>query len=354
MAVVLLGWCCVGAACGQQGIALMPGVVNNPANRSLRRALFSFAQGSLCEQLRRTSVPLKFRKADPSIGRFFPQTCAVRALANENLFVELTGHGYAWTNLTGRMGFQASAAVEYDHDFVIDDGSMYVYFRQASTQKSELQVKMVERQGQLRGATLASLLGGGDVQQMVQRVGSRILKHQLGRGFTVIRHSDGDTEFGMGLLERGERPLVPFDKADSDWPLLANDRSELHSGQRDYVGPFYIDDESHALHLTAVVEGAPAVDVLVVAKPVGDGWVSGYESYAAPAAPPGPVFFQQALVAAPSGAAQPLRQQLQLPPGGYYVVFDHTAVAGVTSPVHQARDDRAALVSYGVQLGEVE
>ena len=126
-------------------MALLPGVVNDPSNRTLRRELFSFAIDQLCSEMQARSLPLKLRDPDPSVGRFFPTACNVQQMPSENLFVQFLGHGYAWTNVTGRMGFEASAAVEYDHDFLMDGSTMYVYFRQIQTQSRNFQVRMVER-----------------------------------------------------------------------------------------------------------------------------------------------------------------------------------------------------------------
>ena len=46
------------------------------------------------------------------------------------------------------------------------------------------------------------------------------------------------------------------------------------------------------------------------------------------------------------------RRTVPLAAGSYYVVLDNTATAGVTAPAGHAHDDRAALVSYGVQIGD--
>ena len=43
---------------------------------------------------------------------------------------------------------------------------------------------------------------------------------------------------------------------------------------------------------------------------------------------------------------------LALPPGYYYLVLDNTASAGRTSPPNAANDDRAALVSYAIEIGD--
>jgi hypothetical protein len=79
--------------------------------------------------MQRRGIPLRLRDEDPSIGRYFPTSCAVQFLENGNLFVQFSGHGYAFSTATGRVGFEASAGVEYDHDFLVEEGSMYIYFR---------------------------------------------------------------------------------------------------------------------------------------------------------------------------------------------------------------------------------
>ena len=68
---------------------------------------------------------------------------------------------------------------------------------------------------------------GTTVQAVSQQVGSRILQHQLTRGFTVVRESDGSASFALGMLDKGATPDAPYARGDSDWQLLANERTEL-------------------------------------------------------------------------------------------------------------------------------
>lgn len=353
LGVLLLAVTSLGASCGQSALSILPGVVNDPSNRTLRREIFGYAVSELCSELQSRSIPLKLRDPDPSIGRFFPSACNVQQMPSENLFVQLLGHGYAWTNVTGRMGFEASAAVEYDQDFLMDGSTMYVYFRQVQTQSRHFQVRMVER-GEGSAAGVAGLLGGS-LQAVTQQVGERILDQQLTRGFTVIRESDGTVSFTLGVLDKGQSPLVPFQRGDSDWLLLANDRTELHLEQRDYVGPFTVEDEDDALWLTALVEGAPAVDVLVVPKAVGDTWIQAYETQPAPPPLVGAALVDEVVPVGTTVPGRPpvsWRRALVVPPGSYWVVFDNTSSAGKTTPTPGQLDDRAALVSYAVQLGD--
>ena len=181
------------------------------------------------------------------------------------------------------------------------------------------------------------------------------MQHQLARGFTVVRESDGAVTFSLGVIEQGQTPPVPFGLGESDWLVLANERTELHQNQRDFAGPFTIGDDDEALVLTALVEGAPAVDVVVVDKAVGDLWIHTYERQAGAPAPPNPPVFEEVIQASAAvpGARPPLwRRMLRLRSGSYYIVFDNTTTAGRTAPAGGPGDDRAALVSYAVQLGD--
>lgn len=355
--VLALGLASLGASCGQAAITLLPGVLNNPGNRSLRRALFGFAITELCSEMKSRSVPLMMQDTDPAIGRFFPTACKVDQLADENLFVQFTGHGYAWTNVTGRIGFEASAAVQYNHDFFADSGDLYVYFRQVAAQSTGFTPLMIER-GDTGAASGGLALFGTSINAVTKQLGERVLAHQLARGFTVVRRGDGEVSFALGVLETGQKPLAPFDRRGSDWLMLANDRSELHAGQRDFAGPFTLKDKGDALYLTAVVEGAPQVDVLVVPRAAGDAWVAQYERYGQTGAPPFPPLFEDVLsmAAIPVHSSPPMAMRKRLPVGigSYYLVFDHTGTAGRTVPTATPLDDRAATVSYAVQLGDAE
>jgi hypothetical protein len=46
------------------------------------------------------------------------------------------------------------------------------------------------------------------------------------------------------------------------------------------------------------------------------------------------------------------RKTVALPKGFYYLVLDNTSVAGRTQPSGVAHDDRAAMVSVAVELGD--
>ncbi|MEM6790630.1 MAG: hypothetical protein AAF928_08615 [Myxococcota bacterium] len=349
LAVAFMAVSSCGASCGQSTLGIMPWVFNDSEHRTLRRDVVRLGLDDICPELLATTVPLKLRARDPSTGRFFPTSCDVAELGNEgNLFVTLAGHGYAWNDVTGRLGFEATVKVELEHDFLLDGATMYLYLRARHAADAAFTPLLVERAAE-QNAPVTELLGT-DMTTAATEIGRRVLLGQVGRGFTAIRTPDGTTRVGLGLLAPGTRPFEPFGPDDASGSTLANDRTELHVGEVDFTGPFDVDGE--ALWLTALVEGAPSVDVLVYAAASVAPWIAAYERRpdAAPAPRPAPLW-THTLPAAPTPATAPLRVAVSLPPGRYVVVFDHSARAGPTTPSVRPGDDRAALVSYALQRG---
>lgn len=332
----------IGASCGQSGLALMPGVVNNTGNLSLRRGILSFAESQICTELKKRSVPLQLRPDEPASGRYFPNACATQQLANGNIFVQVGGYGYAWTNLTKRITFDASAAIEYQHDFLMSDSTMYVYLRRKATTATTFTTRLVEQTPQAPAVGLP----GGTTQGFLDLIGTEVLRKELDKGFTIIRDDDGHVDFGVGIVEKGQRPVSPYKTADNGRLVMANERIEVHQNQRDYVGPFEVKESKQALYLSVAIDGAPNVDVMVVHRGIGEAWLVNYTSQQALGQPPAPAVLDE-----PITAGMVWRRTLPLPVGQYYVVFDNSSVAGRSAPPVVAGDDRAVLVNYAVELG---
>jgi hypothetical protein len=169
----------------------------------------------------------------------------------------------------------------------------------------------------------------------------------LQRGFTVIRYdSDGATDFGLGYIPKGQKPFKPF-YIKSDRLILANDRTEVHSGQQDFIGGFEVQDDDEALYMTGKLDGAPAVDVFLVPKNLGDRMIDSYVKNPGPALLPGPPLLDE-----PLQQGQMWKRFVPARKGFYYVVVDHSAQVGRSAPPAQVGDDRAAKVDYVVQVGE--
>lgn len=331
-------------AVGARSLTILgAGVVNNPGNKSLRFDILKFGLDNFCKEMLQGGAPLKLADDQPVIGRFFAESCQSQVLDDEtrkSFIVQFTGKGYAWTNLSGRIGFSSRGLVEYAPDFQLHDGAMYVYFRPRIVDATAFQLLLLESAVARAGAAVTGL--------NPEELGKKIVDGQLRRGFTVIRYgSEGETDFGMGIIAKGEKPFKPFQIETEDKRVLTNDRTEVHSGQQDFVGAFDVTEEDQALYLTLSLDGASAVDVLLVPKVQGDAMLAGYMTQAGGAALKAPALLDEPLV-----AGQLWKRYVNVPPGSYYLVLDHSAAAGRTVPTQAPLDDRAAKVDYLVMVGE--
>jgi hypothetical protein len=328
---------------GTSALAVLgPGVVNNPANRSLRFDILKFGLDRFCFEMTRRGAPLKLSDDQPVLGRFFADSCQQQVLDDEtrkSLVVRYSGKGWGWTNLSGRIGFHSAGLIEYSPDFQLHEGAMYVYFRPRKIDATSFETRMVES----GVARVGMAVTGLDPNQL----GKQIVESQLRRGFTVIRYdSEGETDFGLGIVPTGQKPFKPFTIQSSEHVALSNDRTEVHTNQQDFIGGFEVTDDDQALYLTYLLDGAPAVDVFVVPKHVGDQMIEQYVTRPGPASLIAPPQLDEALA-----AGSVWKRFVPLTKGFYYVVVDHSSVAGRTSPPAN-QGDRAAKVDYLVQLGE--
>ncbi len=336
------------AGCSSQSyLAIMPAVVNDTHNRTLRRDLLAFGAGDLCKEIGKRSVPVKLGPDDPAIGRFFIQRCDVKTLPGGDLFAQIDGTGYAYSNLTKRIGFHAAAAVQLEQDFRLDGATAYVYFRPASPPTHKLDPLMVELEA-FPETPISGVLVGGTPRGFVKQVGEGLFEHVLGEGFTVVRQASGAIAFTLGTNEPGDEPMVAFEPTSASGAIYANERVEIHAGEREYFGPIDLTEDGKALDLTLCVDGAPGIDVQVVAREVGDAWLQQYLSTAAAGPAPGAPVFDDVVAQQP--ATTPYRRTLRLPKGYYFVVLDHTDTAGKSGPPRVPNDDRAALVGVAIAV----
>ncbi len=331
----------LGASCGQSALGVMPGVLNDTRNLSLRRSILAYGMSRVCDEVRSRSMPLRFADEDPVMGRFFPTQCTARELPDGDLSLQFAGRGYVWTDMSLRLGFEASAALAYDTDFILDGSTMYVYFRARPSAPPAFTTHVVEQQQAALFSVLAGKRGG---LNLPDSVGTQIMAAQLARGFTVIRDASGGVDFGLGVVPPGARPAEAYTGLDHSRPILANERVDLHQNQRDFAGPFEV-PAGKELGLLISETGAPAVDVLLVPRAVGDAWLATYSSELSTTPPPGPPLLDDVVA-----AGTPFRRALALPAGSYYLVLDNTPTAGRTSLPTAPRDDHAAVVSYAVDV----
>ena len=301
----------------------MPGVVNDPSNRSLRAEILKCGTGRMCTEMRKRSMPLRLNAEDPAIGRFFATQCQHRDTGGGELWVQFTGFGYVWTNLTGRITFEASGTIQYDTDFLMDGSTMYVYFRQRQTSAANFVTRTVERQP---ASIISALPFGSGGQGLGTEVGSQILKSEMAKGFTVVRKSDGATSFGFGIVDKGKQEdLAPFRVTSSGNPILANDRSELHAEPRDFVGPL-TDPDGAKLIINVAGDGAPAIDVLLFPRVTAEQWLQQYAVTPQPGPPPAMPLLDEAV---PAGVV--FKRTLSVQAGSYYLVLDNTSTAGAAA-----------------------
>jgi len=334
---------CSPTTAGPHALAIMPGVINRTDNKSLRTAVLRYGLEEFCKEMTHRGAPLRLVDDSPPIGRFYAQRCDTHFFDDENhkgFLVQFSGHGYAWTRETQRFGFEASGVVEYNPDFLLDGSTMYVYFRTRQIGTTSFKTTMVE--GGL--ANIALTLAP---QGFADRIGQQIVSKELARGLTVIRDADGGVSFGLGIIEKGKRPLRPYEVSGKDKLVLGNERIEVHSNQRELLGPFHVDDKDRALYLTMSLDGADAVDVMVFPKAAGDPWLAQYVYQPQTTPPPYAPVAGDVLT-----AGMQWQRVFSLPPGHYYLVVDHTSTAGRVAPPNLPFDDRAATVSYVVELGD--
>lgn len=342
---VVAGGC---GGCVQQGQAsfgIMPGVVNDPGNRSLRRAIMRFGLDEFCKELTHRGAPLTMREGDPVVGRFYARTCNYQELNSGDVFVQFAGIGYAWTNVTLRISFNAGGAIQYNQDFLMDGSTMYAYFRTRTIASKSFETVMVERPG-------VSALNA-----VTDQIADQVVSNQLSRGFTVIRESNGTVDFGIGIVEKGKRPVKPFEIRGDDRLTMTNERTEVHGNQLDFLGPYHVADGDRALYMTMSIDGVPSVDVLVVDESTGNQWLEAFVKGAGVPQPPMPPLMSEAV-----SMGSQWQKAFPVPEGYYYVVVDNSSVVGRVSPPAGggsalltgalAAPPPAALVNVVVQVGD--
>lgn len=335
-AVVLLGvfgaLACSG--CGATAVCRTIGI-NDPGNRTMRREALSYGLGEFCKQMLSRNAPLKLADDAPIAGRFYPTSCHTRELSSGDLMMDFDGWGYAWTNVSQKVTFTTSGVVEYNQDFrCSDNNAIYAYFPVKSVKSSSFAMHVIEQK-------LASLAPGW-IQPFADKFGAEMLSTKLAEGFTVIRDSDNQTDFDLGIIPLGKKPEHPFRVKSGSRLTYENARVEVHQNERDFIGPIRL-EKPGSLFITMTVEGQPAVDVFVIPKDEADVSMHWYFD----------VGEVTKLYAEPriTGVAQQgleYRQTVPLPAGSYYVVLDNTLLAGQAAP----QNANAAAVSYVIEIGD--
>jgi hypothetical protein len=322
------------------------GTINQPENLSMRKSMLRKGMGDFCKQMTSRNAPLRLSPDSPVIGRFYPKLC--NANDGDLLNVQFSGFGYAWTNVTKKITFTATAGAGYRYDFQVTEGDqcdIYSYFRPARVDTANFQTHRLESQ-------VASMFNG--LSTMGNDFGKSTLSKKLQEGFTVIARdgSEANVDFTLGIVPLGKKPFHPYQVERGDGKITyENERTEIHQNQRDFVGPIVIEEEGKAIFLTASVDGIPAIDLLVLRKAEGEASLQYFFEYPQAGPLQGQPMYSQILQAqaVPGNGAM---RTIVVPPGTYYVVFDNTPTAGQVAPTINPLDDRAAVVQYLIQIGD--
>jgi len=332
----------VSVVAGVSGCAWFRSTVND--SPGLRWWLFSnFGAQQTCPKVMASGVPLRMEANGPIIGRFFPNDCQQRVdESRQTITVSFSGTGFAWTPIAGRVGFRASASVEYRMDFRMESDALYVWGvpTGAALVPPQFQLGSVEN-------PVVNWAAQGPAGYLASTFGGQILSGKLSEGFTAIRTDTGD-EFVLGRLVPPQKPARPFELSGDDRMILANETTEIKIGQFDLLGPFEVAKDDQALFLRARVEG-PQIEGLVYPRHAIEAWREGIQTGAAMAAPPNQP--SASLVLAPGVE---IMQTLRLPPASYVILVDNSNKIGKVNPPFNLlgmMGSGAAKFSYAVELG---
>ena len=153
--------------------------------------------------------------------------------------------------------------------------------------------------------------------------GQQIVSGQLSNGFTVVRTDQGDA-FAMGILTPPDRPKGPMTIEDDERYVFANETTEVHVSQVDFLGPFVITDADRKLFLRSRLQG-PTLDVFVMSRKAADTWREQLQRGAPLGPPPSPAI--ETFAIQPGEQSRPIR----LPEGSFVLVVDNSNAAGPTN-----------------------
>lgn len=325
------------------GCAWFRSTVND--SPSLRWWLFSnFGAQQVCPRVLSSGAPLRMDANGPIIGRFFPNDCHQRVDdARQTMTLAFSGTGFAWTPIAGRVGFRASAVVEYRMDFRMESDALYVWGVPTGN-------NLVPPQFQLGGVEnrVVNWAAQGPGGYLAANFGGQILSSRLGEGFTAIRGESGD-EFTLGRLTPPQRPPKPYALSGADRLSLANEFAEVRIGQIDLAGPFEVTEDNQAFFIRARVEG-PQVEAFLYPKYAIDPWREALQT-GAPLAPP-PIL---PVASFPLPAGMETLQTIRVMAGQYVMLIDHSNKLGQVNPPFNLLGmigSGAARISYAVELGK--
>jgi hypothetical protein len=301
----------------------------------------------MCPEMLKRSVPLKLNPTGNTVGRFFPNRCHYEVNGqSRTVTLHFTGTGYAWTPMAGRVGFLADSSVEYAMDW-----------RKAKKRHTYVWGRLVRivygpnfQVGGVENKAVDWATHGTPVGYLVQNFGQQIVSSQLAQGFTVVHHPRQGDLFCAGILQPPQLPPTPFNTSKGKRFVFANETTEIHHGQVDFLGPFEIVKPDQTLLLRLRHASGPRIEAIIYPAGPADAWREGLQK-GAPLAPP-PV---APITGFPIDPNTEQYQRIKLNPGLYYVVIDNSSSVGVVnapwSPLG-VMGASVAVLSYSAELAD--
>jgi hypothetical protein len=126
-------------------------------------------------------------------------------------------------------------------------------------------------------------------------------------------------------------------------------RVEVHTNERDFIGPITVDGSGKALFVRMRLEGPRPADLLLMPRGAGEQSLALYTQQPAAGPLAGPPMFGDVI--------QPnleYQRALPVPAGVYYLVIDNTGSAGQVGPAPflGVGVDAPAIVNYAIEIGD--
>lgn len=308
-------------------------------------AFKTYGADRICPEILKSSVPLKLQgETSATVGRYFPNQCSYSVNEqSRTIIVNIAGSGYAYLPTAKRTSFTLTAAVEYAFDFYMHDDGNWVWGKM-----HRMAGGPDFRMGRSDNAVIDIASTVTPAGPAANVFGGQIVSSFIAKGFTVVETDEGK-EFTLGILPPGKRPFKPIQVDSDDEFTFANEKTDIHSGQQDFLGPFEVADDDQTILMKGTLTGSAPVDFIVIDKTRGDIWRESYQSGAGSTGPPG------APIAGSMVAPGPFTRKFKLRRGLYYVVVDNSNGVGQANPPLQLPNplfDPSVRLTYVAQLVE--
>ena len=127
--------------------------------------------------------------------------------------------------------------------------------------------------------------------------------------------------------------------------LTVDGKTEVIEPDQDVM--VYVAEDGKALYLTLKLEGAQAVDALLVPEPVGKNAIDTFTKQAGPVTLSAPLLLNE-----PVSRGTLWKRYVSVPKGRYYLVLDNSAAAGQVAPPAGPADGQSARTDVLVLVGD--